>query len=455
MMSSILDLLSRVFIKTLICGSVFFAAVFFYSCAGGPASGGTPEWLTSFPADTAYYVGIGGSNGGNLAEDREKAAAAARADLAAQISAQVSSELDISSSASSGGEFSESVKRTVSESVEQNLQSVETVDSWISPEQGAWVYVRLSKAVWAAIVNREISDLTLRANGILEPVARGNMTEAEDMAALGRAREALLSSPWGLRVKDASFKTGNFLLDVADSEISERIGSLNLAAEVVPSRVKYGSEVSVRGVLATGSGRDTGSYPLFIAVSGGEMVPFTTRADGGFTITVSPETLSTGTVRMEIAPEIGAWGIPSEGFPVTRTSVELVVDPILLAVSVNSSEAPDLEVLNGAVGDWISDLSLPAESVAPGQGDIDLTFDWKVNDFPRSDRLANAPYITQVGAVLTISRNGNVLMVREVDAFKDGGLDWEQAHQRSARGLLKGMAENPMLARELTEALGL
>jgi len=77
-----------------------------------------PEWLSSYPASKSFYVGIGGSNTGNLAEDREKAAAAARADLAAQISAQVSSELKVSSQALADGSFTEKVDRTVNQSVE-------------------------------------------------------------------------------------------------------------------------------------------------------------------------------------------------------------------------------------------------------------------------------------------------------------------------------------------------
>jgi hypothetical protein len=182
---------------------------------------------------------------------------------------------------------------------------------------------------------------------------------------------------------------------------------------------------------------------------------FTTDALGGYTVTVSPEALEPGTVRFEISPDLEAWSIPSGGFPVTRSAVEVIVDPVLLAVSVGSDAAPDLSVLDGAVRDWISELPLPAEAVAPGEGDIDLVFNWTVFGFPRSDRLANAPYITQVGAVLTVSRNNNVLLVREVEAFKDGGLDWNQAHQRSARGLLEKLTEDTQLIDELVTALGL
>ncbi|MDF1566410.1 MAG: LPP20 family lipoprotein [Spirochaetaceae bacterium] len=437
------------------CFAILAVLLLAAGCAGGPDSGKAPSWLSSYPADPAYYVGIGGSSSGNLAEDRDKAAAAARADLAAQISAQISSELDVSSSSSSDGGFSESVERTVNESVEQNLKSVEVVDTWIDPDLGAWVYVRLSKAVWAAIVNEEVSNLNLRATGILEPVLNGGMTLAEDLAALGRARNVLISSPWGLSIKDALFGGGGFLLDQVDGQISDRTGSLSISAAAEPARVKYGTEIVLSGSVRAGSNQNLGAFPLVLSGADIRSSSFTTDALGGYTVTVSPEALEPGTVRFEIAPDLAAWSIPPEGFPVTRSAVEVAIDPILLAVSVASGAAPDLSVLDGAVRDWISELPLPAEAVAPGEGDVDLEFNWTVFDFPRSDRLANAPYITQVGAVLTVSRNNNVLLVREVEAFKDGGLDWNQAHQRSARGLLDKLAEDAQLIDDLVTALGL
>ncbi len=446
------SLSNRIFKTAALSVAVIFL---FTACAGNPDGGGMPEWLSSYPASSSFYIGIGGSNTGNMAEDREKAAAAARADLAAQISAQVSSELKVSSRATSEGDFTESVDRTVNESVEQNLKSVETVDTWFSPDQGAWVFVRLSKAVWAAIINEEITTLTLRANTALRPVAEGHLSEAEIMAALGRARGSLLSSPWGLRVKDETLGSGGLLIDSVDAWISERTGSLSVTAQVSPPVITYGSEVVISGKVESGDNTEIGAYPLVLTSLEAGAVQLTTSPDGAFSLTLSPESTATGTFRMEIIPDLVIWNIPPGGFPISRASVEIVVNPVLLALSVNSSAVGELSALDGAVGDWISDLPLPAETVSPGEGDLDLEFAWTVFDFPRSQKLANAPYITQVGAVLTVSRNGNTLLVREIDAFKDGGLDWEQAHKRAARNLLKKLAEDPFISGELVEAFEL
>jgi hypothetical protein len=414
-----------------------------------------PEWLTSYPASQSFYIGIGGSNTGNMAEDREKAAAAARADLAAQISAQVSSDLEVSSRETSSGEFSESVKKTVNESVEQNLKSVETVDSWFSPEHGAWVYVRLSKATWAAIVNREITDLSLRTNTILNSISSEDVSEAEIMAALGRSRNVLLSSPWGLRVKDEVLGSSGFLIDSVDAEISDRTGSLRVQAGADPGRIKVGSEFTVSGKVESGSGNRLGAYSLVLSSVETGVIEFATGPDGLFSLSLTPDVTETGTFRYEILPDLSAWEIPPGGFPVSRTAVEVVIDPVLLALEVDSSAVGELSVLDGAVGDWISELPLPAEIVSPGEGDYDLEYAWTAFDFPRSEKLANAPYITRVGAVLSVSRNGNTLLVREIDAVKDGGLDWDQAHKRAARSLLEKISEDPFLSADLAAVFGL
>ena len=427
--------------------------VLWTGCAGG-GNVERPEWLKSYPADSAYYIGIGGSRTGNLAEDRDKAAAAARADLAAQISSQVSSELNISSRFSSNSGVEESVERGISESVEQNLRSVEVVDSWISPEEGAWVYVRLSRAVWAAIVSEETAALTARTNAIAESLLSAELGSAEKMAALGRARAALLESPWGLRVDDRVFGSGGLLLDAVDSEVSALGAELTLSASVTPSRFTYGTEVTLSGRVVSDRGDSMNSYPLAIQGAGEETLSLTTRADGSFSLSFVPKTETAGTMRLEVMPDLSAWNLPVDGFPTAKASVDVFVEPVLLEIEVLDKASPDLASLNRGIEDWISSLPMPVEVVPSGGGTVILELTWTVEDASRAGRSANAPYISEVGAVISVSKAGNVLFTQEIDAFKDGGSGWPEAHQRAGRGFLENAAEDDDLTRELIEVLG-
>jgi len=222
------------------------------------------------------------------------------------------------------------------------------------------------------------------------------------MAVLGRSRNTLMSSPWGLRVKDEVLGSDGFLIDSVDAQISERTGSLKVTAQVNLSSVKYGSEIVVSGAVESGSGGEMGAYPLVLTSLDAGHQSITTDPDGLFSITLAPETAGAGTFRLEIMPDLAVWDIPPGGFPLSRDVLEFTVEPILLALQVDSSAAGELSSFDGAVGDWISGMSLPLETVSPGSGDFDLEFAWTVFDFPRSEKLANAPYITRVGAVLTI-----------------------------------------------------
>ena len=119
------------------------------SCAGQSRTGSEePGWLSTPPADEEYYFGIGGSDTGNEADDREIAMARAQSDLAASISVDIISELRLEEKASSTGESSETLESRITQTVSQSLVSLETLDSWYNPDRGYWILVRMEKSVW-------------------------------------------------------------------------------------------------------------------------------------------------------------------------------------------------------------------------------------------------------------------------------------------------------------------
>ncbi len=93
--------------------------------------------------------------------------------------------------------------------------------------------------------------------------------------------------------------------------------------------------------MSSGSKENLGAYPLIIARPEVGNFEFTTEPDGTFQVTLEPDALEPGTVRFEVIPDLSAWEIPPGGFPVSKTAVEVLVDPILLALSVNSSVAAE------------------------------------------------------------------------------------------------------------------
>ncbi len=423
-------------------------AFFLVSCSSAVKTD-VPGWLSSFPAEEGFYIGIGGSNTGILADDRELAAAAARKDLAAQISTQVRSEMDVSSSASSDGGFLEFVSESINETVEQNLQEVETVDTWMSPDQGAWVYVRISRAKWASIVNREVADMTLRANTSLQLVVDGDSTEAEEMASLGRTRQSLLESPWGRRVKDEVLGTGGFLLEAVDAAIGERGSSLEISVDVSPRNTVYGRDIRVSGKVRSGSGRNLGTYPLFVTSPkmDGEL-PLTTDPSGSFSFVLRAGDLGLNNVSVTVGPDLAAWSIPDDRFAFTEASSEVFVAPIPLSFEVVDDTEGFFRPFTGQVVEWFSDLGLPVSINPPGDVEMKVSFLWRIEDFPVSEMTGGMRF-SRVGADIAFTRGNEVVAVHSLEMVKDGGLNFEQARQRAAETLLFRMSKNEDLAAEL------
>ncbi|MDC7124726.1 MAG: LPP20 family lipoprotein, partial [Spirochaetales bacterium] len=103
-----------------------------------------PDWVTNPPTNNAYYIGIGGSNSGDKAEDNEIAKRRAMSALAAEISAVISSESTYKTTADSLGNINDSAEEVITQLVNQNLKAVEIVDVWSSVSSGYWYYLRLN-----------------------------------------------------------------------------------------------------------------------------------------------------------------------------------------------------------------------------------------------------------------------------------------------------------------------
>lgn len=107
-----------------------------------------PEWMSAPPSEDGFYYGIGGSDTGDEAEDREIAISRAQSNLAASISVDVISELELNNKVAADGSSTETLESRIHQSVSQSLIHLETVDNWYHPNRGYWVLFRMNKAEW-------------------------------------------------------------------------------------------------------------------------------------------------------------------------------------------------------------------------------------------------------------------------------------------------------------------
>lgn len=107
-----------------------------------------PDWISTPPSEEGYFYGMGGSDTGNEAEDRELAISRAQSNLAASISVSIISELELRNKVSSDGISTETLESRINQSVSQSLVNLETVDNWSHPDRGYWVLLRMEKTEW-------------------------------------------------------------------------------------------------------------------------------------------------------------------------------------------------------------------------------------------------------------------------------------------------------------------
>ncbi|MGC9311538.1 MAG: LPP20 family lipoprotein, partial [Sediminispirochaetaceae bacterium] len=123
------DLQCKRLVRLILPASTGLMLLILSSCATSAECPPQPEWMSS-PEAEGYYVGVGSADSGNPAEDRPVAESRARADLATRISVQISSDMLIETESSSSGGYEQRVEELVNQSVEKNIQDIETVDTY-------------------------------------------------------------------------------------------------------------------------------------------------------------------------------------------------------------------------------------------------------------------------------------------------------------------------------------
>ncbi|HRW21092.1 MAG TPA: LPP20 family lipoprotein, partial [Bacteroidales bacterium] len=129
--------------------SLAFASIIFSCKSTQYTSEKTPDWITSAPISSQYYIGIGSaSKEGNTPDEYiQRAKNSALKDLASSISVNISGT-SVLSVFESDTDISNSFMSEIKASTEQYLEGYEQVGSW-EDKYNYWVYYRLSRAEYA------------------------------------------------------------------------------------------------------------------------------------------------------------------------------------------------------------------------------------------------------------------------------------------------------------------
>ena len=241
-----------------------------------------PPWVTRYPSDPEYYIGVGGApDSGNPTADLEHARANALAQLASEIEVSVRSDQTFRESTTSADSSSSTADIIVQTLTSQNLEGVELVDSFHSAADGYWFYFRLSKSAWDRIKNREMYELRDRILAMLGPLDVPSVSIAERLRRYSSALGLLRDSSYGGKITARLGGVRGVLDDLISARVSETLNGLAVSVDPGSMRFPPGRPPELAVRITTTEHRPIGVLKLEIRDSHGTVVAGMTTDSGG------------------------------------------------------------------------------------------------------------------------------------------------------------------------------
>ncbi|MCF7948273.1 MAG: LPP20 family lipoprotein [Spirochaetia bacterium] len=418
----------------------------FTGCASAPQCPPEPDWMRS-PEQEGYYVGVGSAHTGSQAEDRPVAEARARTDLATRISTTIYSELEVATSSSSGGEYSQQVEELVNQSVETNLQDIETVDTYYCPSSGYWVYMRLSRDKWEQIQEQRRQEVVTRVKGLLDKVLSTEESPFVDrIERLVRSYGLIAEVSFGEELNGSLLGERGNLSDIVLNAIRQHADSLRISLVRDTVELQIGEPLAVEGTLRSGLTSQSGPIKIVLKDKAGQKLAETTTDSRGQFLLQLPEGLSApGDSTLLIRPEVDAFkALESQKLnsAYEELAVKVNMVPAGLLVELKNSEVE--RSVESEVKALFLNKDLPFEfSPQELPGGFNLKVDLFVEDFPKY--IEGAPDMAQAWAVVSLEYKGRSIYSYESAAVKDGGINPTQAHSRVLSKLLKNLKSDEAL----------
>ncbi len=437
---------------------IIIISLFILSCATGgkPAvQDPRPDWMDTYPASDAYYIGITGSNTGDEAEDRKTAEAGARSNVAASISVEIHNEIVVLTKDDSDGNYSSSTVDEITAVVEQSLKGVEIVDTYYSPETGSWVYMRLSKAEWERIKKEEMDALILRIKEFLTPVLSDfNRPLVTRIQELIKARNLIKESPYSGFLKTSFIGESGSFIDIIGNILKQHLDSIYISVKPEGIEVETGESAAFSIAMSSNISSRIGNMPFsFVSESGKTIISSMTDQDGAFESEIKSSELLMGQNHLTLTIDREKIGFDDSLKQMILPEKVVIVDvqTVSIGLEVTVPEGIEIYGIDGTVKSLFSSRNLPFKI-----GFVDspyIKFDVRVSDFPKY--LEGAPDMAKASAVISLVRRGKTIYSYETDQFKDGGLTPEQAHDRAVAKLIEGLETEDEYVKGIVEALAL
>lgn len=413
------------------------------SCSSSPEASVPPSWITQTPQDSTkeYYIGIAGSHTGKESEDIRFAYNRALEVLSGSISTSIRASSSFSERETTQEGYDYSYENSITVDVSQNLENIEIVDSYYSPDLGYWYYLRLSHAEWDSIVERRSAEYTEFVEELFDDVFDTSYSEMQTIYyAIDAFYEAYSGKPIKVDILGKSGSADTILTLRAEELLSE----MSLLWNDLPSEFEQRSSIRLEGRIELNNPRgvtnytNPGNLPLVLSDQNDRVIKvFRTAPDGTFSLNLSEaEALGEMEYTLKLLSPFGNTSLSeklSYLFPEQRKQVRIL--PYRLSLQFESSST--IEGQEDMVVDFLNDftpLSLShGESNSPEDSlGVKLQF-----------RSAPPNSYGMVFSYATLSlfhiSGGKESQLWRSEEVKEGGLSEDQAEIKALEKLLKSL----------------
>ena len=431
----------------------FFAAAVMTGCASSGevlTDGSTnrvPVWVNRFPEDPAYYIGIGSSNRGDKSWDMEEARKKALANLAASISTEIRSEQVFEAREDSIGNNYQSAQIVISETVTQHLQEVETVDSYYSPDDGYWFFMRLNKGVWEQIQRNEIGKVEQRVLSIVEPVfADPEVAVSNRISTLWKAWDLLLASPYMGLIESQLNGNPGILIDLIEHQMVTLINSISIFIEPPQLETEPGRRPEVEIEVRTKGSVIPGTFYINLSLKNDReriITSVVTGRQGDFIGEIDLIGLPAGKTMLTAELDLSQYGIDIARIPgsvlIPERDILVEIKQIKAGLQIVEPEESALQNTFSAFKALLAER-LPITIAEPGSDDTyTITVEIQMRNTPESEQ---GLYFSYQRIYIGVDKEGGSLYTFESPEVKEGGLSSEQAQTRTFSRLVEVIREN-------------
>ena len=417
-----------------------------------------PEWFSSQPADSEYFMGIGFSNTGNEADDLSNAKKKAFSDLISVILKHIKNSQYALLPADAEKKYFGAAEAHISQSLTMNAADLKS-DSFYSEKNGGWFYYKILKADWERIEKEEKQEILQFLNDLLAPkLSSKESTDYDILSSFGSGWKFLAESPYPEAIYGSLGSGKGIYIDLIEDNIAKVFSRLVINIKPDNLITEPGRSENMTVSITDKEGRKPGEFKIefFNKTDRKKISEIVTKKDGTYS----------GNIELFKNLPLGKHQLYAEiSMPYMETNQKLFKKNISapakeFTITVNKISVVLKLVVNGEaeIEDFIDQtkaLFTKKEleiKLSPGTRNEIYTILFTIN-FRNHPKNSHNLFITDADATVVLVKDGKNIFSYKTNGYREVGLSWNLAQERVAVKMFDDIDNDNLFFKELHKAL--